>query len=277
MNQPQQSEAETPNPANEVETRPKYDRDPALYRPLIGITGRRKYGRDFKGNIDALADAPVDYYYAEYSRAVSAAGAIPVNLTLDEEALALVEHLDGVLLSGGADVDPKRYGAPRHEKTEYSEPLRDEFEFNLLKAAAELDMPVLGICRGHQLINVACGGTLIQDIASEVRIDVPRTTLTQKVDIEANTLLSGLYGKQRDVNSLHHQAVDQVGSNLKVVARNQQGTIEALEHLTKPVLSVQWHPEMMASAMSDPIFTWLVDASRSYATERNKGWLASRN
>ena len=158
--------------------------------------------------------------------------------------------------TGGADIEPHRYGAEPDGQGDY-EPVRDEFEITLLGAAMARDLPVLGICRGIQLLNVYAGGTLRQHVPTHARFELEPHIRVHRVTIEPGTLLSEIYGQdQMDVNSLHHQAVATTGSSARVSARADDGTIEAIEIADHPAIGVQWHPEM--HNQHELIFDWLV-------------------
>lgn len=230
-----------------------------MTRPLIGLTGSRFAGRDIARNLDVLAESPVDVFYADYSQAVIAAGGIPVFLPLDLPPADALSKLDAVLLTGGDDIAPDRYGADADPHTHSPEPTRDDYELELCRLAVELARPTLGICRGIQLINVASGGTLHQHVPEHAFVDEPGSAEQHEVTIAAESRLAEIYGTSRAVNSLHHQSVDQLGDNLRVTATSPDGGIEGLEHRELPIVAVQWHPEMLPTAASDPIFRWLVD------------------
>lgn len=232
-------------------------------RPLIGLTGRRKTAGLFQGIPDVLAHLEGDWYYADYARGVLRAGGLPVNLPLDVDPALFLEHLDGILLSGGADIGPERYGAESETDAYPPEPERDAFELSLLDAAVAFEMPVLGICRGLQMINVHAGGTLHQHVPKHARYDIPANSRSHPIDILDGSALASLYGQSHEVNSLHHQTIDQVGADLRVTATDGQHTIEGLEHLHLPIVAVQWHPEMLDTRDTDPLFRWLVDRSLS--------------
>ncbi|MBC8196054.1 MAG: gamma-glutamyl-gamma-aminobutyrate hydrolase family protein [Acidimicrobiia bacterium] len=234
-------------------------------RPLIGITGRRKKGRDIVDNLEVLSDFDVDLYYADYANGVLEAGGLPVHLPVDADPVDLLDHLDGLILPGGADIDPGRYGAESETDDFPPEPTRDEQELALVNRAYELTVPILGICRGLQIINVYAGGTLHQDVAPHAGFDQPTTTEWHTVTFESGSVLGGIYGAERPVNSLHHQTINRVGDGLRVSARSPEGSIEGIEHTDLPIVAVQWHPEMLPTRPSDPLFTWLVEA----ATERS--------
>lgn len=232
-----------------------------MSRPLIGLTGSRFHGRDIARNLEVLFDSPVDVYYAHYSQAVLAAGGLPVFLPLDVDPAEAVAKLDGVLLTGGDDIAPDRYGAKVQSATQQPDPVRDSHEINLFQAASERELPTLGICRGMQLVNVASGGTLHQHVPEHALIDEPGSVEQHRIVIEAGSRLAEIYGSSQSVNSLHHQSVDQVGSNLRVTATSPDGGAEGLEHVALPIVAVQWHPEMLATAAADPIFRWLVETA----------------
>ena len=165
-----------------------------------------------------------------YLRAIEAAGGMPVVLPPLGDAVALLERLDGVCLSGGPDLDPAAYGAPdRHSELGPTEPDLDAFELALARAADQRGIPVLGICRGAQALNVTRGGSLHQHVPAHRQTE-PATATTHTVHVEPGTRLAGLVGtRPLRVNSFHHQAVDVLGRGLRVVARAADGTVEGVE------------------------------------------------
>jgi len=229
-------------------------------RPLIGLSGRRKTAGQIIGTPENLRQLEGDWYYADYARGVYAAGGLPVNLPLDIDPAMFVDRLDGVLLSGGADVAPDRYAAAADPHADAPEPERDEFELALLDAAVSRRMPVLGICRGLQVLNVHAGGTLHQDVPEHARYDISPDSPAHKVETAAGSVLQDLYGATISVNSLHHQTIDRLGANLVATATDAD-TVEGVEHTTLPIIAVQWHPEMQTTRDTDPVFTWLVDTA----------------
>lgn len=231
-------------------------------KPLIGLVGRRTTGEQLIGNHAALSGSPVDLYYAEYAQAVIEAGGLPVYLPNDVAPSDIVGRLDGLLMTGGTDIAPELYGAPADPDLLVTEPARDAFELAVLDAAYLRELPTLGICRGLQIINVHAGGTLHQHVAEHARTDGRRDDLVHNVSIEPDTTLADVYGDVCKVNSLHHQAADRIGAELRVVARADDGGIEAIEHTKLPVVAVQWHPEMLATRATDPIFAWLIGAAQ---------------
>ena len=228
-------------------------------KPLIGMTGRRKTGRDFVSQPESLRHLEGAWYYADYTRGVIAAGGLPVHLSLDVDPAEYVDRLDGIVITGGADVWPERYGATPAETAETAETERDNFELALLDAAGSASLPTLGICRGLQVINVHAGGTLHQHVPLHARYDVPPNELIHEISIVADSALSGLYGLTHQVNSLHHQTVDHLGADLVITATHDDGTVEGFEHATLPMIAVQWHPEMLDTRDEDPVFKWIVD------------------
>ena len=196
-----------------------------------------------------------------YVRAIQQAGLVPLVVppTLTGEAArAVVNSVAGLVLSGGQDVDPKHYGADRHPLTEPAHTGRDDAEIALVHAAREAQRPVLGICRGLQVLNVALGGTLVQDLRAERPSEIvhtreaARNQRLHEVAITPETRLARAIGTLRiDVNTLHHQAVDRVAPGLRVAAVAPDGVVESLETTDDWwVLAVQWHPEELAA---DPL------------------------
>ena len=227
--------------------------------PLIAITSCRKL-EDYR---QAILHVGGEVRIVDASMAVNAA----------------LEGVDGLLLTGGEDVAPARYGETPHETVVDAEPARDEFEIGIARAARERQLPIFAICRGIQLLNVAFGGTLVQDIPSEVpgalqhSLKVPPNepyTLAHEVWVEQDTVLSRLLGERLtdaevcDVNSRHHQAVKDVAQGFKVVATAPDGVIEAIEDpAARFCLGVQWHPEnFWRTGEFRPLFEGFIDAAR---------------
>ena len=240
-----------------------------MYRPLIGITAASL----------SINGKPYHRGYAPNTMAIAAAGGLPVYVPpgLDDETLRkLYTRLDGLLLPGGPDVRPDLYGQDQHPATQTIDDPRDALEITLAQWAYDDDLPVFGICRGHQVLNVALGGTLVQDIPSmvdgnlshDIADDTPRSTRMHDVTIDAGSKLSGILGTTHAaVNSIHHQSVMQVAPVARVTAQAPDGVVEALEVPGKPfMLSVQWHPEDLYS--DDPVmarlFEEFVAAAREY-------------
>ncbi|MXZ16306.1 MAG: gamma-glutamyl-gamma-aminobutyrate hydrolase family protein [Acidimicrobiales bacterium] len=256
-------------------------------KPLIGLSGRRRAGARIRGFPPVFVDVEVDLYIAHYAQAVHAAGAVAVHVPLDADPADVVPRLDGVLLTGGEDVAACLYADRLHEQVydgidpfaergagfdndrggsdspADSVPLRDAFEIALLDAAVGAGLPVLGICRGPQLINIAAGGTLHQHLPEHAATDGPPDATPHTVTTTEGSQLRQMYGPEVAVNSLHHQAVDQLGQGYVATAHSPDGIIEGMEHIDLPIIAVQWHPELMTGALQDPCFRWLVEhASR---------------
>jgi putative glutamine amidotransferase len=212
-------------------------------RPLIGITSYQERAAFGVWNLE-VALLP-----REYPDSVARAGGIPVLLPPTGDAYAeLAARLDGLVLAGGADVDPARYRQSAHPATAGLRPDRDAFEFGLLAEALPMGLPVLAVCRGVQVLNSALGGTLRQHIPDHVGHDGHRPTPgmfgTNRVSIEPGSRIAGLLGTEAKVSCHHHQAIDVVAAGLTVVGTAEDGTIEAVESTGHDfVLGVQWHPE----------------------------------
>lgn len=216
--------------------------------PLIGIT-TSTYQNPENGWEYNRAYVPI-------IRSVMGAGGLPVLIPIsvsDDVLRGIYDRLDGILLPGGGDIRPAVYGAKVHPATDNIDDARDHVEIQLAKWAAGDDLPLFGICRGNQVMNVAFGGTLVQDIPSEIKTDLihditagmPRNTLLHEVTIDPSSHLADILGGTTwKVNSLHHQSVERHAPDVCVTAYAPDGVIEGLEMPDKKfVLSVQWHPE----------------------------------
>lgn len=222
--------------------------------PLIAVTGRLSPAAD---NVRGEAFASGQ----RYSRAIARAGAQPMIVPPAEEGfdrlMDSLRRLDGLVLHGGGDVDPRRYGElPSAEQLYGIVPEHDELEFTLLRAALEIDLPVLAICRGAQVLNVALGGSLYQDLGNE-----DHWHTLHPVTLHPDSRIAAALGTSRPhaCHSVHHQAVKRVASMLDVVGHADDGTVEALEYPeARWVVGVQWHPE--DTAADDPVQQSLFDA-----------------
>ena len=236
--------------------------------PLIGVTGRVDRGGPSLPNV--VGDALMEMFFTDFPSKIRAAGGQPILLSIHSDPRRIVEHLDALVLSGGSDVDPRRYGRTPGPNSSIIDPARDEFEFALVDAAWEIGLPILGVCRGHQVVNVARGGTLIADLPTDAGeahsfFGYPRSYRPQQVALESGSVPHSLFGNSIHVNSLHHQAVDTPGSGLRIVGRALDGVAEAIQAADRPVVGVQWHPEFFVEI--DPLFSWLVDAATSRRTD----------
>jgi putative glutamine amidotransferase len=207
-----------------------------------------------------------------YCAAVSAAGGLPVLLPHEPaRAAEYLDILDGLIVTGGAfDVDPKLFGAKTKHESVSTKDRRTEFELAICRNALEADTPILGICGGEQLLNVALGGTLIQHIPDEVKNALaheqpnPRTEPGHSVAISKNTLLHRITGALKlEVNSAHHQAVKDVAPGMVADAVAPDGVIEGVEDPKRRFcLGVQWHPEYLLSEGDKRIFSAFIAAAR---------------
>ncbi len=240
--------------------------------PRIGIPCQ------YNDETNALYRVPLVSQNASYVSSVIRAGGAPVLIppTMSDDMLRVVyETLHGVLLAGGVDVDPDLYGEIAHNKLGRLDRDRDRTEVTLTRWAFEDGLPMLGICRGLQVLNVALGGTLYQDIASQLgttinhsRVDVTRDTLGHSVRIETGSRLAKIIGRSElDVNSLHHQAIKSLAKSLQAVAWAPDGVIEGAERQEAAFcVAVQWHPEEFpVRSPHRSLFVSLVEAARERA------------
>lgn len=232
-----------------------------MLRPVVGITAYAQEARWGAWRLPA-ALVPLDYVDA-----VELAGGRPVLIPPSESGVReTLDALDGIVFSGGADVDPGLYGAEAHPKTDAPQSRRDAGELALLAAALERDMPILAVCRGFQLPNIARGGNLIQHLPEEVGHDghkeVPGEFAVHPVEVESGTRLASVAGTRAAVASHHHQALGRVGAGLRETAWAADGTLEAVEDPSlRFVVGVQWHPEAGEGAA---LFEALVQEARMY-------------
>lgn len=237
-------------------------------RPTVGLTG------NFVDGECRLAKV--------YYKSVERAGCVPVILAPTDSAdtmLNMLRHIDALVLTGGSDVNPLFAGEEPAPGLHSINPERDTFELLLTRLAFDRQIPILGICRGIQVLTIALGGNIWQDIYSAPGAqgllkhsqDAPRPTATHTVEIEPGSLMEQIYGTDKiAVNSFHHQAVRSAGPHLKATARATDDTIEAVESTEfKPVVGVQWHPECLAQAdKPDSIFSWLAGQADLYRRAR---------
>jgi len=242
------------------------------HRPLIGLTPTL-LPPEPRDSYPGKSLAIVDQAMADR---VVAAGGLPVLLpllTADEDVLALADRLDGLLLTGGVDLDPSSWGST--DRRFPGQPERDRFELTLLTRVRARRRPVLGICRGHQLLNVAFGGTLIIDIPSDHagaglhRDAVRYDTIRHSVSLPEDSFLRNLLDVPTDrieVNSVHHQAIRQLGDGLLASAWSDDGLIEAIEALSDAwTRGVQWHPEWNPhDPARDRLFHSFIAAAREH-------------
>ena len=214
-----------------------------LARPVIGLPTPIE-----AASWGAWRDFPIALMGWSYVRAVQAAGAIAILLPPDpsadpDEVLALI---DGLLLVGGTDVDPSSYGEERDPATTHTTPARDEYEIALARRALELDLPLLGVCRGMQVMNVAAGGTLVQDLDNvALHRHTPGAFGDHEVELDPGSLAARVAGRPRSaVKSHHHQGLGRIGDGFVISGRAEDGEVEAVEDPSRRfALGVLWHPE----------------------------------
>jgi len=241
--------------------------------PIIGITARPQ-------TVPSACNELLSYVASHtYTDSVLRGGGIPVLLLpVDADSIdTLLDRVDGIVLTGGGDIAPERYRAEGIDVVRAVNHERDEFELALVKEAYERKMPTFAICRGNQVVNVAFGGTLIQDlpshggahnhdVAGEGAYEPHAEAMVEEGSKIAEVFGAGLHR----INSIHHQAVEELGDGLRVVASAPDGTVEALEHEDKTwdLLSVQWHPEYLGvrdHGDSHDLFAAFVDSAAKYA------------
>ncbi|MDJ0959280.1 MAG: gamma-glutamyl-gamma-aminobutyrate hydrolase family protein [Acidimicrobiia bacterium] len=222
-------------------------------RPVIGITTRPKLVASSAG------ESETHTLQRTYTQSVLRAGGVPVLLSPvpDRDVATVVDRLDGLVLSGGGDIEVERYGGTANDRMYGMDFDRDEFEIQLALCAAERRLPTLAICRGMQVVNVALGGTLIEDIPTEIG-SMDHSVIGhhvfdghQHVRLEAGCRVADAVKKiDLEVNSIHHQAVRDLAPGFRAVGWADDGVIEAIEHHDPdwPLLAVQWHPEYLGEA-----------------------------
>lgn len=246
----------------------------AQTRPVIGIATQ---------TLEPIAgQLPLAWVMGQrYVRVLTSVGAVPWLIPLmpdDEPTLrAIYDRLDGVFLTGGVDMTPVNYGEQRHEKCGPTDPARDAVELRLIRWAREDNKPVLGVCRGIQVINVACGGTLYQDLQAQLTGSIKhdyfpptggftRSSLTHDVEVDRNSRLGRIMGVARaSVNSMHHQGIKDLGDGLRSSVLAPDGVIEGIEGTNGHfMVGVQWHPEELFESQPEmrQLFDQFISATR---------------
>ncbi|SHE63399.1 putative glutamine amidotransferase [Seinonella peptonophila] len=241
-----------------------------MSRPIIGITVSVEVNQKV-----GMTEQKVLFVSQEHADGVIQAEGVPLYFpfTTDPKLIQeYVEQVDGLILTGGWDIDPQLYGEDPLPNLGDISPERDRAEMALTKAFLQAGKPILGICRGHQLLGVALGCTLYQDIGSQLPTanehfpKIPRNHEMHAIQIEEDSKLYQILGqKQIGVNSMHHQAIRDYPSDISIVARARDGVIEAFESKQyHNVLGVQWHPECMIEETihAQKIFQWIVEESK---------------
>jgi putative glutamine amidotransferase len=235
-------------------------------RPVVGLTAYLEQVQT------GIWDVPASYLPADYFEGVTMAGGVAVLLPpqpVDPDVVnSVLDSLDALVITGGYDLDPISYGQRPHPTTDQPRTTRDSWEFALLQGALARGLPVLGICRGAQVLNVAFGGTLHQHLPDVLGHDGHRAgngVFTRlPVRTVAGTRLAALVGESTEARCYHHQAIDEVGAGLVVSARDSDEVVEAVELPGDGfVLAVQWHPEKSLDDLR--LFAAIVDAARAYA------------
>lgn len=249
--------------------------------PIIGITAT------LKEDVDSVAERPLGRFVRtdlDYVEGVAGAGGAPVVLPPvgdQRTAGAVIQSLDGLLLSGGSDLDPGYYGEEPAPELGPTIPERDAFEMALVELALGRGLPIFGICRGMQVLNVALGGTLYQDLPSQREGDVlkhrqatPKWQPTHEVEVAGGSYIAGVMGRDLvKVNSYHHQGIKDLAEGLVVTGRSSDGVIEAVEAgdlSQRWLLGVQWHAEAMRGAgpQQESLFEAHVSAAERHALRR---------
>lgn len=235
-------------------------------RPIIGVSGGMQTVKEiiFPGLQRA-------YVNNDYIESIINSNGIPIILPIPNKIDVVkdqVDIIDGLILSGGHDLNPLLWGEEPTQKLGEILPKRDEFDIALVKYATKLKKPILGICRGMQLINVAFGGTLYQDLSyingcniKHNQINSPSVP-THTVNIKKDTILHNIFGNKIITNSFHHLAVNNIAKGFKISAYSQDGIIEAIEREDdKSIIAVQWHPEMMTEKSDNmqKLFDWFIN------------------
>jgi gamma-glutamyl-gamma-aminobutyrate hydrolase PuuD len=233
-------------------------------KPVVGITTyltRASFG---------VWEADSALVPASYVRAIADAGGVPLLVPPGAAAEETLDAVDGLIFSGGSDLDPELYGEEAHAETVGVVRERDDFELELMRAALARDLPVLAICRGSQVLNVALGGGIEQHVPDRVAADTHKETpgvfAEHDVDVLGGTKLASILGERTDVKSHHHQGFGELGSGLRESARADDGTVEALEDPNRRfTLGVLWHPE---EGEDMALFEALVTEAARYRSER---------
>ena len=232
-------------------------------RPRILVSSFLREGYKLGKNFEMLSSFDYGMVSQNYVNGVLEGGGLPIvspqirkNYDDDELMEELIDSVDGIVLTGGYDVDPVHYKKHAYKKVKFIDPIRDLQELKLIELALKKGKSILGICRGFQVLNVYFGGTLYQDINQDLNTELlhfggklPKHTKVHTVTLEKDSILSDIFAENPiGVNSFHHQAVDKVGEGLKETAFSPDGILEGLESTKyENVWAVQWHPEIMFS------------------------------
>lgn len=258
---------------------PAYVQEFAQVKPLIGLTPTPEAMKQEHGTFR------LHTLNEHYSSSVIGAGGIAVMLPSNNTDIdALLDRLDGVIITGGGDIDPVQFGEAQHEKTGGIDAERDAFEMAIAREAIRRDMPLLGICRGLQILNVALGGTIVQDIPTLLPESAPHAQQAQNIHHEVlfqtvsiaqgeNPLRNMTKSDTLEVNSFHHQCIGDVADVLEVMASTDDGVVEAVYHPGVTFgMAVQWHPELVQHKHHEhaSIFISFVEASGAYSVRKRE-------
>ncbi len=215
-------------------------------KPIIGIAANEQTMIDTDSHW-------ISYTPRNFITGVQNAGGLPLLLPIGsvEDAKSYIQQIDKLLLAGGQDISPESYGASPHQKLGATNHRRDLFEMALVKEAVKAKKPIIGVCRGMQLLNVAFGGTLLQDLSlakepllKHVQVPTPFELPTHTVEIDSNSRLGDFLPQSYQVNSFHHQVVAELADEFIVTATAPDGVFEGIESVNHPIIGVQWHPEL---------------------------------
>ncbi|MBN2897352.1 MAG: gamma-glutamyl-gamma-aminobutyrate hydrolase family protein [Clostridia bacterium] len=253
-------------------------------KPVIGLSAYFVAASEFAGHrVRGRADQNMMMSTMDYSEAVVRAGGVPFLVApIDSEDYLehVVNQIDGLLLTGGGDVSPQHYNQPFMKGLGNLEPVRDDVELKLIELAIKKNIPIFGICRGFQLMNVFFKGSLIQDIGmyydttiEHVGMFGTKDSIAHRVKVDEDCLLASCFKEDEiGVNSLHHQIIDALGEDLVACGWSEDGAIEAYYHKERPyVFAVQWHPEMMSATSAEhlnifKLFVGLAENNQSEST-----------
>ncbi|MDH6365173.1 putative glutamine amidotransferase [Enterococcus sp. PF1-24] len=235
-----------------------------MKKKIIGIAGN-----EIQDSGETLYHLPVSYVPNGYVKAVQKAGGLAFVLPIGEkvEAKDYISQIDKLILTGGQDISPKFYGQATSDLAGEGSVVRDEFELALIDEALLQNKPIFAVCRGMQLLNVAFGGTLLQDISYKSSIQhmqspTPKEVPTHDIMLKESSLLAKIYGNVAKVNSFHHQAIDQLSSDFQKTAWSSDDIIEGIENQRQNLLGVQWHPDFAYDALQQEmdLFNYVVNS-----------------
>jgi putative glutamine amidotransferase len=235
-------------------------------KPIIGILTNIKINKE-----DSIFSGELQTYTTnDYIDIVKKAGGIPLLIPLlnNEDIDNVLSLINGLIVSGGADIDPLLYNENPIQQLGYTNRILDEFYLDVIHHADESKIPILGICKGHQMLNIAYNGTLYQDLPSQMNSmkhvqNTLRYIPTHKVKIKENTFLYDLFNDELMVNSFHHQGIKDLSNDFHTIASSDDGVIEAIEKNDGTyMLGLQWHPEMMQNEDMIKILEYFLDKCR---------------